>query len=246
MTVTDSKGAFAKDTISYTAINVDPKMLYLNEKMWYNSTDSYFKGHKAFDFQKRDPQLPNVLLIGNSISIGYTPFVRKALAGKCNVYRIPTNGGDTKKCLAEFNKWIGDNNWDIIHFNFGLHDLKRLIDNKLNSKGDHVNSPKEYKKNLEEIVSLLKQKTNAKLIWASTSVVPENAAGRIKGEEIEYNKIAEKIMVKHHIPIDDQFTLTVNFPEDQLPENVHFKASGVKRQGEQAAAIILKILEGGL
>lgn len=243
MTVTDTQEAFSKDTLSYSAININPQLLYINETLWYNSIDNYFKGHKAFDFQTRNENLPNVLIIGNSISVGYTTFVRKALEGKCNVYRIPTNGGDTKKCLNDFDKWMGDNNWDIIHFNFGLHDLKRIVDNKLNSEGQQVNSPKEYQNNLEKIVLLLEEKTDAKLIWATTSVVPEGAEGRIKGDEITYNKIANKIMKKHHVPIDDQYILTVNHPEDQLFQNVHFKASGVKRQGDQAAAIILKVLE---
>lgn len=45
---------------------------------------------------KDAPGLPRVLLIGDSISIGYTEPVRMELAGKANVHRIPTNGSDRR------------------------------------------------------------------------------------------------------------------------------------------------------
>ena len=80
----------------------------------------------------RPPQdvvgLPRVLLIGDSISIDYTLPVRERLAGKANVYRIPENGGCTTNGLAKLNVWLGTQRWDVIHFNWGLHDLK-LMDN---------------------------------------------------------------------------------------------------------------------
>ena len=71
------------------------------------------------------PGLPRVLLIGDSISIGYTLPTRELLDGKANVHRIPTNGGPTTRGLEQLDRWLGDSRWDVIHFNFGLHDLKR-------------------------------------------------------------------------------------------------------------------------
>jgi hypothetical protein len=71
-----------------------------------------------------EPGLPRVLLIGDSISIGYTLEVRALLQGRANVHRIPVNGGATEVGLANIEDWLGDGNWDVIHFNFGLHDAK--------------------------------------------------------------------------------------------------------------------------
>lgn len=51
------------------------------------------------------PGLPRVLLIGDSISIGYTVVVRKILAGKANVHRIPENGADTANGLQKIDSW---------------------------------------------------------------------------------------------------------------------------------------------
>ncbi|MBL8830542.1 MAG: SGNH/GDSL hydrolase family protein, partial [Planctomycetaceae bacterium] len=76
-----------------------------------------------------EPGLPRVLLIGDSISIGYTLPTRELLKGKANLHRIPTNGGPTTNGLANIDKWLGDSKWDVIHFNWGLHDLK-YIDEK--------------------------------------------------------------------------------------------------------------------
>ena len=70
--------------------------------------------------------LPRVLLIGDSISIGYTVPVRELLKGKANVHRPLTNCGPTTNGLAGIDKWLGDGKWDVIHFNWGLHDLKYL------------------------------------------------------------------------------------------------------------------------
>src|SRR6516225_9420353 len=74
--------------------------------------------------------LPRVLLIGDSISIGYTQPVRDLLKDKANVHRIPANGGPTKNGIANIDKWLGDGHWDVIHFNWGIHDLKFMPDGK--------------------------------------------------------------------------------------------------------------------
>ena len=55
--------------------------------------------------------LPRVLLIGDSISMGYTIPVRKLLEDKANVHRIPTNGGPTKNGVANLDKWLGKGKW---------------------------------------------------------------------------------------------------------------------------------------
>src|ERR1044072_2662283 len=112
------------------------------------------------------PGLPRVLLIGDSISIGYTTTVRKLLAGKANVHRIPENGADTANGLKKLDDWLGDSRWDVIHFNWGLHDLKDTPD------GSRQVPIEAYERNLATLVARLK-KTGARLIWASTTPVPD-------------------------------------------------------------------------
>ena len=84
------------------------------------------KVNPVFAPPKDDPSLPYVLLIGDSISIGYTLDVRRELKGVANVYRPPTNCGPATKGIAELDAWLGDRKWDVVHWNHGLHDLKYM------------------------------------------------------------------------------------------------------------------------
>ncbi len=127
--------------------------VYLDSTSWEAYMQrSHAKG-PAFDFVQRDSTLPDLLIIGNSISIGYTPTVRTLLQGRANVYRIPKNGGDTRKFLERNQTWLEGIDWDLIHINVGLHDLKRVDEEgKLNQDYPRRISPENYSAYLEEIL----------------------------------------------------------------------------------------------
>jgi acyl-CoA thioesterase-1 len=191
--------------------------------------------------------LPRVLLIGDSISIGYTVPVREALRGKANVHRPMTNCGPTTRGVQSIDQWLSDGKWDVIHFNFGLHDLKYVDDAGKNAppdKGHPQVSEREYEKNLETIVARLK-KTGAKLIFATTTPVPPGADARIKGDEQKYNAVARRVMTKNGATIDDLYAFAEpRLAEIQLPANVHFKPEGSKQLAEQVAGSVLRALNG--
>lgn len=146
-----------------------------------------------------DPALPSVLIIGDSISIGYTPVVRELLKGKANVLRPNTNCGETRMGLAGIDKWLGDGRWSVIHFNWGLWDLcYRNPESKEQGRRDKLHGTQsipvaEYEANLERLVERLKQ-TGAVLVWGSTTVVPEGEAGRVVGDDAKYNAAAARVM----------------------------------------------------
>jgi acyl-CoA thioesterase-1 len=185
--------------------------------------------------------LPRVLLIGDSISIGYTLPVRELLKGKANVHRIHTNGGPTSNGLAHLSEWLGSGKWDVIHFNWGLHDLK------IDAEGNRQVPLEKYGENLRALVDQL-NRTGAKLIFATTTPVPEAPEKklsplRVNTDVIGYNFVAKKIMREHAIPIDDLYALAhPRLAEIQLPSNVHFKPEGYQALAEQVAASILKEL----
>jgi len=184
------------------------------------------------------PGLPRVLLIGDSISIGYTLAVRKEREGQATVHRPATNCGPTIRALESLDAWLGEGKWDAIHFNFGLHDV-RLIDGKKQV------SPEDYEKNLETIVARL-QKTGAKLIFATTTPVPAGTGTREVSDEVKYNDIARRVMEKHKIAIDDLYAFALpKLAEIQLPANVHFTASGSAVLAKQVSQSILAALPKG-
>ena len=185
-----------------------------------------------------DPGLPRVLLIGDSISIGYTVPVQELLGGVANVHRIPENGGPTTRGLERIDGWLGDARWDLIHFNFGLHDLKRMSD------GRQLVELAEYERNLDRLAARL-EKTGAKLIWASTTAVPDaDLSPPRKDADVEaYNQAAARVMKKHGFPIDDLYAFTKPIlSEIQRPVNVHFTDQGSKKLAETVAAAIRKEL----
>ncbi|MCA9080090.1 MAG: VCBS repeat-containing protein [Planctomycetaceae bacterium] len=173
--------------------------------------------------------LPRVLLIGDSISIGYTMAVRDAFIGEANVHRILTNGGPTDKGLEQLAGWLGSESWDVIHFNFGLHDLKYLDANDQlvdPSVGTQVNSPEEYRQNLELIVQQL-QATGAKLVWANTTPIQPGSLGRKVEDVALYNNVAKQVMDAHSIPINDLYYYAItNLGSYQKPADVHFTLAG--------------------
>jgi len=193
--------------------------------------------------------LPRVLLIGDSISIGYTLPVRELLRGKVNVHRIPTNGGPTSNGVTNLKTWLGDSKWDVIHFNFGLHDLvymgpdgKRGVDPKLPGAHHQVALP-DYEKNLTEIVTVLKT-SGAKLIWCNTTPVPEGTANRVADESIQFNEVAAAVMAKAGVPVNDLHAhAAARLAGVQLPANVHFSDPGSAYLAEKVAAEIGKALE---
>ncbi len=179
----------------------------------------------AWDFVKDDPKLPRVLLIGDSVSRGYTQPTRAALAGVANVHRAPANCGPTAAGVKNLEVWLGAGKWDVIHFNFGIHD-------RGTPAADYVNR-------LEAIVGRL-EKTGAKLVWASTTPIPDNPAQKQTARSIvEKNALAAEVMRKHGIPTDDLFAaLTPRLAELQNPHDVHFTGAGYEFLGARVAAAI--------
>jgi hypothetical protein len=196
----------------------------------------------AFAMPEDDPALPDVLLIGDSISIGYTVDVRKLLKGKADVFRIPGNGQDSDFGVENLGKWLGERKWEVIHFNWGLWDIcYRHPDSKQPGHRDKVNgklsvTPEQYRENLEKIVARLKE-TGAELIWCATTPVPEGEVGRRVGDEIAYNRIAAEIMEKHGVATNDLHAHAL----EKLPGiavkkgDVHFTAEGCAHLAEKVA-----------
>lgn len=194
--------------------------------------------------------LLNVLIIGDSISIGYTPYVKKFLYNEVVVEHNEGNAQHTGTGLEKLDLWIGETKWDLIHFNWGLWDLcyrhpeSKVYGNRDKINGEITTTLDQYEKNLDQLVIRLK-KTGAKLIWAHTTVVPENEAGRFVGDDQKYNDVAAKIMKRQGVPINDLYALTKRFSSDLFirPGDVHYTEEGYKKIAQQVAHKIQEILE---
>ncbi|MCA8998946.1 MAG: VCBS repeat-containing protein [Planctomycetaceae bacterium] len=211
-------------------------LLWVNLGRSTGSELTYFGVYNpAFEDIDDRPGLPRMLIIGDSISIGYTLPLRAELVDVANVHRVLTNAGSTTKGLGQVDSWTNGEDWDLILFNFGLHDLK-YVDALGNfaspDTGFHQNSPGQYQANLELIAQRLLS-TGATLVWANTTYVPQGTLGRVSGEELIYNSLAENVMDSFGIPTIDLHTLTATeLRIDQLPQDVHFTDTGSRKLGE--------------
>ena len=177
-------------------------------------------------------------MVGDSISIGYTPFVKKMLEGKASVEHNPGNGGPTSNGVAHIQEWLKDGNWDVIHFNFGLHDLK-IMEN-----GKHQVSLEDYEKNLDTIIGAMK-KSRAKLVFATTTPVPEGKQNpvRLTADVPRFNAAALRVMERHNIAVDDLYGVAMKRSvEIQRPNNVHFTDPGYEELAKPVVESIWKQL----
>jgi len=185
--------------------------------------DSDSPRNEAMKAPRDIPGLPRVLLIGDSISIGYTLPVRELLKGKANVHRIPQNGGATDVGLEKMKSWLGDGKWDVIHFNFGLHDAKYL------SETTQRATREQYTANLRTLITQMKA-TGAKLVFATTTPVPKGGilSPTRKFDSIEQrNQIAVTLMQEQGVAIDDLYAVALPAMAKVGRENdVHFSPEG--------------------
>jgi len=183
----------------------------------------------AWDFVADDLNLPRVLLIGDSVSRGYTLAARAALAGRANLHRAPANCGPAANGLKNLDVWLGDGKWDVIHFNFGIHDRATPL--------------ADYTARLAQIVVRL-QATGAKIIWASTTPIPDDVEKKqTAASVVERNRAVAALMAQHGIVTNDLFSvITPHLPALQTPRDVHFTAAGYAFLGRQVAAQISEVL----
>ena len=192
--------------------------------------------------------LPMVLIMGDSISIGYTSHVIENLKGVAEVRRHKGNAGPTIRGVARIEDWLGKEKWDLIHFNWGLWDMYGWEYHK------EDRSPEAYGKRLESLVGRLK-KTGAKLIWATTTpACPANEttmerrfkqAIRISPElERRYLDVALDVMKKHGVEINDLHAfMKPRWKKYAIADNnVHFTKLGSQKLGEQVAKAIQSVL----
>ena len=151
-----------------------------------------------------DPALPRVLVIGDSISMNYHEAARAALKGVANYHRNEGNSMSSAHGVNNAELWLGDwrvkgLHWDVIQFNHGLHDLKQTYDPATGTFGDYAVPVAEYQANLERIIGIL-QSTGARLIWCSTTPVPndnKSQYARRKGASKIFNDAAMEVIRRH-------------------------------------------------
>ena len=175
-----------------------------------------------------DPKLPNVLLLGDSITRNYYPAVVRRLTGKANVYLMATSAsvGDPRLPLQISDFATAQTvHFSLVHFNNGMHGW--------------AYSESQYERAFPSFLRAIQDSTpGARLIWTTTTPVKVDASPGPTNSRIEArNAIAKTFVQKAGLPIDDQHELMMHHL-DTYEDTVHFNGSGAEIQGAQATATI--------
>lgn len=172
--------------------------------------------------------MKKVLLIGDSIRMGYDKSVKETLKGKANVYFPEENcrfASYVLRYLHEYKNFLlNGEQADVIHWNAGLWDCLRLYE-------EEPHTPIEvYAYYIERIcVRIQKLFPNAQVVFAtSTKVQSEKMSKNFKryNEEIEkYNEAAVAVVKKYGFTVNDLYAVSASLPAEGHSDPVHYYTS---------------------
>jgi hypothetical protein len=190
--------------------------------------------------------MKNVLLLGDSIRLGYCHYVKEELKDIAEVYYPEENCQYTQHTFVSLSKWLelaGDpQKVNVIHWNNGHWDVAHW-----NKEEISLNSPEEYAIMLERIYNrLCLFYPNAKIIFALTS--PMNPDGRVgdhprtNSEIKQYNSIACKVMKELGVEVNDLYSVLKDKPSTFYIDYVHLTEDGYQLLGK----VVSKVIEANL
>lgn len=191
--------------------------------------------------------LPRVVLIGDSIRLGYAPLVAKRLAGKARIISPEANGGDSANVLKNLDTWVIGEKPDLVHLNCGLHDLKLG-----KAAGQYQVPLAQYEENLKQIVSRIRRESNARMVFAATTPIHDErhaARGadfnRSEADVERYNEVAIAVMRSAGVPVHDlHWVVTQNGPEGMMTrDGTHYTPEAYERLADAVADCIRRQLK---
>jgi lysophospholipase L1-like esterase len=182
-----------------------------------------------------------VILIGDSIRIGYQDTVRAALGDVADVDWPAENGGNTRNVLAHLEEWAISQRADLVHVNCGLHDLRVM-----RGASDNVVPLAEYAANVERILTAVRDRAGARVAWAATTPINEvwhrSAVDwtRSEADVVRYNAAAAGVCRRLGVPVDDLYQVALDAGRDAIlaADGVHFRPEGYRLLGQAAARFL--------
>jgi isoamyl acetate esterase len=179
-----------------------------------------------------------VILIGDSIRMGYQEVVRQALANIAEVWAPEENGGNSRNVLAHLQEWVLARRVDVVHINCGLHDLK--VEFGATARAVPV---EEYE---ARVRAILAQLISRQVIWATTTPVNQcwhhanKEFDRFEADVVEYNRAALRVTTELGVPTDDLDGIVMAAGRDDVlrPDGVHYAEAGYRLLGQAVAAAI--------
>jgi lysophospholipase L1-like esterase len=192
--------------------------------------------------------MKQVVLIGDSIRLGYQETVTRQLADVAEVWGPQENGAHTVNVLVNLSQWVLNRQPqpDIVHINAGLHDLKTIW------YGGQVSvvPVEHYRHNVETILRTIRERTQAQVIWATTTPViyerahashaQANDFDRFDEYVVSYNLVAAQVCKRIGVPVNDLYAVVQRGGLEKLirDDGVHYTEEGSAVLGGVVAAKI--------
>lgn len=190
--------------------------------------------------------MKKIVLIGDSIRLGYEKYVKEAFDGVADVYSPTENCRFAEYTLRFAHEWKSKGEWptdvDAVHWNAGLWDVLRILgDDPLTPKCAYENFIRRIDKRLRAIFP------NAKFIFATSTAVKEEGYGssfkRFNKDIEEYNAIALSVLSETDTMIDDLYAVTKDIPDACRSDMTHFNTpDGVKTMGSAVVGSLCDVL----
>ena len=175
-----------------------------------------------------------MLVIGDSISEGYTPSLAKALRDVASVAHVGENARSSSHTLARLETYLATTPKPfLIVWNNGLHDISSE-----DTPGRPRTTPEAYETNLHAIGTRLLG-SGANVVFLTTTEVPDGAANRLNSERQRYNGIAQRVMENLRIDALDLGAYSETIHSDHTAVgNVHFTTAGSRKLAEFLASAL--------
>ncbi len=190
--------------------------------------------------------MKKIMLIGDSIRMGYDEYVKNALQGVAEVYYPGENCRFAEYVLRYAHEWKSelklDDSVDLVHWNAGLWDALELFgDDPLTSFSYYGEAIARIDKRLRMIFP------NAKIVFATSTNVSEKMADpnfmRHNSTIQKYNSIALSALSGTDTVINDLYALTAALPDSYRSDWVHFYTpEGTEAIGGRVLEVICKEL----
>ncbi len=188
--------------------------------------------------------MKKILVIGDSISMGYTPHLAAAVAGRATATHPPENCGHSRFVRERIETWVGAGGWDVITVNAGLHDIRRSRPN-----GTLQVPLAEYRDNMENVLSFVTNQAR-NVIWVTTTPVLEErqrvaqSFDRLNSDIHAYNAAARAIAEALSLPVCDLhgWVLAQGAAETLRQDGVHLTDEGYAGAAGYLVAAIEKYI----
>ena len=177
---------------------------------------------------------PHVIIIGDSISLGYTPYVQMQVPnvdhnGECGLLTDATaahdNAGSSAREAACIGKWLAGQHYDIVHFNAGMHDV--FVAGCAQGNTAHEVELSDYLMNLQTVIDAIRAH-GAIPVFATTTPVEGAVACHSDSDIQAYNMAAVDMMRAEGVRVDDLYAAILPV-QAQYHHGIHFTHAGYQR-----------------